>query len=70
MPPMPGRAGCVCKGLKRRHDTNPFLCSPAAPPKAVDKAETADDDDDAKVDETMQKMMEQVQEMLDRLKKK
>lgn len=43
---------------------------PAAPPKGADKAEKADDDDDAKIDETMQKMMKQGQEMLDRLKKK
>ena len=45
---------------------------PSAPIKA-DKSEagkTDDDDDDAKIDETMQKMMKQGQEMLDRLKKK
>lgn len=47
---------------------------PAAPPKGADKAADeaakADDDDDAKVDETMQKMMKQGQEMLERMKKK
>jgi hypothetical protein len=47
---------------------------PAAPPKgadkAADKAGKADDDDDAEVNETMQKMMKQGQEMLDRMKKK
>jgi hypothetical protein len=44
---------------------------PAAPPKAADKAEkAADDDDDAATEATMQKMMKQGQDMLDRLKKK
>jgi hypothetical protein len=44
---------------------------PAAPPKGADKAEKpADDDDDAATEATMQKMMKQGQEMLDRLKKK
>jgi hypothetical protein len=41
---------------------------PAAPPKGADKA--ADDDDDAATEATMQKMMKQGQEMLDRMKKK
>ena len=36
----------------------------------TDKAEKADDDDDAATEATMQKMMKQGQEMLDRLKKK
>ncbi len=44
---------------------------PAAPPKGADKAEkAADDDDDAATEATMQKMMKQGQEMLDRMKKK
>jgi hypothetical protein len=44
---------------------------PAAPPKGADKAEkAADDDDDAATEATMQKMMKQGQDMLDRLKKK
>ena len=34
------------------------------------KAEQADDDDDAKADEMMQKMMKQGQDMLERMKKK
>jgi hypothetical protein len=42
---------------------------PSAPPKAV-KADEPDDDDDAKADEMMQKMMKQGQDMLDRIKKK
>jgi len=44
---------------------------PAAQAKST-KAETqkADDDDDARADEMMQKMMKQGQEMLDRMKKK
>ena len=44
---------------------------PAAPPKGADKAEkAADDDDDAATEATMQKMMKQGQDMLDRMKKK
>lgn len=42
---------------------------PSAAPKPA-KADNADDDDDAKADEMMQKMMKQGQEMLDRMKKK
>jgi hypothetical protein len=45
--------------------------STVAPPKGADKAEkAADDDDDAATEATMQKMMKQGQEMLDRMKKK
>jgi len=40
---------------------------PTAPPA---KAEKADEDDDAKADEMMQKMMKQGQEMLEQMKKK
>jgi len=44
---------------------------PAAPPKSSKtEADKADDDDDAKIDAEMQKMMKQGQEMLDRMKKK
>jgi hypothetical protein len=49
---------------------------PAAPPKSSKteggKAEAGkdEDDDDAKIDEQMQKMMKQGQEMLERMKKK